>query len=186
MKKLVALTGLIAAGCGGGFSFQSVFPADGRSGGGTAPAVGAYVAATTGLRSTQSAGLNVATGAQAIEALIDGDATVFKAKGVVSLGWENYVSGTREADVRVWQMQDAANATETFNALPTETQGLHKAQTWTTLAVGQAGRIADMGDGYWVNARQGAIIIDVLVTPRDDTSKADAQAFAAAIASKVP
>lgn len=142
-------------------------------------AVGAYVTDTT------LPGLQVAKSAVQIEGLIDGDATPFLEKGALALGWNRYVAGTYKLDARVWQMKSATNATETFDSL-VASASLYKANTWTTLAVGGAGRIADTGSSWWVNARKGAYIIEVKVTAKDATSRSDVEAFALAIAAKMP
>lgn len=193
MKALLPFAGLFVLGCGpASVSIPSLFPADGQSGGGTAPQVSNYVAATGGLRTNQKQGLNVAQGRTEIEKLIDGDADLYLQKDVVALGWEVYTSDmsgkTYQADVRLWQMKDSAKAVETWDYLLTASNGLHKAQSWTDLSVGAAGRIANTGGSYWVNTRKGVYIVDVIVstTPVDDMAKEDAKTFATTMTSKMP
>lgn len=130
-------------------------------------------------------GVQIAKTTTAIQGLVNGDAGPFLEKGTIAFAWERYVSGTYELDARVWQMKNAANCTETYDFLVTDA-ALYAANTWVALSVGVAGRIADTGTSWWVNARKGAYIIEVRVTPKDDTSRADVEAFAKAMAGKIP
>ena len=62
----------------------------------------------------------------------------------------------------------------------------YKAVTWTDLAVGDAGRIADTGTTWWLNSRKGAYIIEAKISPLDATSRADIEALGIAVAAKIP
>jgi len=169
---LLSFGALVAVGCGPttpSVTMADFFPADNE--------VGSYVKDSTGLQT--------AKGATAIEGLVDGAGSPFTAKGAQALGWMKYTSGTYKLDARVWQMKDAANATDTYTALLTDAP-LYAANTWTDLAVGQAGRIADTGSSYWVSARKNAFLIEVVLQPKDTTSRADVETFAKAMVAKLP
>ncbi len=135
--------------------------------------------------SVGKAGVETARTAAAIEGLVDGDAAPFIEKGVVAFGWERYVKGTYKLDARLWQMKDASNATDTYNHLVANVT-LYLAATWTDLAVGEAGRIADTGSSWWLNARKGKYIIEVRIVGKDTTSRADIETFAKAMVAKLP
>lgn len=129
--------------------------------------------------------VQVAKSASAMENLIDGDAAPFIDKGAVALGWGKYGSGTYRLDARVWQMKSASNATETYDGL-VSSAALYQANTWTALSVGDAGRIADTGSSWWINARKGSYLLEVKVTAKDATSRQDAESFATAMAKAMP
>jgi hypothetical protein len=175
-----ALTSLFAAtllGACGAPTMSTFFPADGADGG-TGAAVAGFVKDPSGK------GLQIAEGDDAIEALVDGAATPFMEKGVLALGRELYIKDSYHLEARVWQMKDAANASVTYDYLLTNAS-LYKASTWTALSVGDAGRIADDGTAWWVNARKGAYLIDVRIDPNDATSRSDVEAFAKALVAKM-
>lgn len=167
---------LVVFGCGPTtppVTMATFFPADNE--------VGAWVADTT----VATPGLRVGKTTAAIELLVDGDAAPFTAKGVLSLGWEKYASGAYKLDARVWQMKDLANATDTYDGLPTSGT-VYSANTWADLAVGQAGRIADTGTRWWLNARKSAFIVELKVEAKDATTRTEIETFAKAIAAKIP
>jgi hypothetical protein len=182
--RLMSLIAVLAVGCGSptpSVTLESFFPADN--------AVGTYV------KDTSTAGLQVAKSNAAIEGLVDGDAAPFLEKGVLALGWEKYVSGTYKLDARVWQFSSATVATDVYGFLLTgaladggvsNNVNLYKSATWTDLSVGQGGRFADTGSSYWLNAHKSAFLIEVKVTPKDATSRADLESFGNAIAAKIP
>ena len=62
----------------------------------------------------------------------------------MTFAWEKYTKGTYALDLRVWQFKDASAATDAYNHLVANAS-LYKAATWTDLAVGAGGRIADTG-----------------------------------------
>lgn len=131
-----------------------------------------------------SAGVETARTRDGVYALVNGDAEPFIAKGFVAFARERYRSGSYTADVRVWQMKDAAVARDTYSSLVTDVSA-YKANTWTDVAIGEAGRIADTGTTWWVNAKKAAYVIEVKAQPRDATSETDSKAFATAVASKI-
>lgn len=177
MKSVLPSAALCLFGlaCGGPApaTLESFFPA--------ANAVGAYAEDT----SVGKAGVEIAKTAAAMEALIDGDAAPFTEKGAVAFGWEHYVSGTYKLDARVWQMKDAANATDTYAYLVANVS-LYKANTWNDVGVGEAGRIADTGSSWWLDARKGKYLVEVKIIGKDTTSRADIEAFAKAMVAKMP
>jgi hypothetical protein len=131
------------------------------------------------------AGVEVAKSATAIEALIDGDAAPFNDKGALALGWEHYQAGASKIDARVFQMKTATSAQETFDYLVASVP-LYQANTWTAVAaVGDAARVADTGSSWWFNARRSVFIIELKITPKDATTRADVEAFAKAMAAKI-
>jgi hypothetical protein len=172
-STLLAAAVFLASGCGPAApaAIDSFFPKDNT--------IGTYALEA----STPT--VQVAKSATAMENLIDGDAAPFIARGAAALGWAKYASGAYRLDARVWQMKSATNATETYNALVTDV-ALYQANTWTALSVGEAGRIADTGSSWWLNARKGAYLIEVKVTAKDATSRTDAESFAAALAKAIP
>lgn len=163
----------LAVGCGPAAppAIDGFFPAD--------SAVGSWV------KDPASPTVQVAKTNTAIEALINGDAAPFIAKGTVAFAWGKYQSGAYRIDARVWQMKSTANATETFAYLLTDAP-LYKANTWTDVTIGEAGRIADTGSTWWVNARKGSYILEVKASAKDATTRADAEAFAKAMAQLMP
>lgn len=170
---LAAALTLVACGTPAPSGIETFFP--------TANEVGGYAEDT----SVGKAGVETAKTAAAMEALIDGDAAPFTEKGAVAFAWERYVSGTYKLDARVWQMKDASNTTDTYNHLVANVS-LYKANTWTDLAVGEAGRIADTGSAWWLNARKGKYLIEVKIVGKDATSRADIETFGKAMAAKLP
>lgn len=155
-------------------SIDKFFPADNE--------VGSWAADTT----VATPGVQVAKSNSAIEALVNGDAAPFEAKGTLALGWNRYKSGSSKLDVRVWQMKSAADATDTYGYLVTDVS-LYKANTWTTLSgVGEDGRIADTGGSWWLNARKGVYIVELRITPNGTQPRADVEAFAKAVIGKMP
>lgn len=169
----VAVCLAFAAGCGPATpaAIDSFFPKDN--------AIGTY--ALEGA----SPSVQVAKSATAMEGLINGDAAPFISKGAAALAWGKYASGTYRLDARVWQMKSSSNATDTYDSLVTDV-ALYQANTWSALSVGEAGRVADTGSSWWLNARKGSYLIEVKVTPKDATSRTDAESFAAAIAKAMP
>lgn len=168
---LVAAAALVACGSSTAVSIGDLLPKGGEvSGYSVDPAL---------------PGLQVGKSAAAIEGLVNGDAAPFLEKGLLAFAWNRYASGTRKLDVRVWQMKSAAVASETYDALVVSAS-LYAANTWTAVSVGDAGRVANTGASYWINVRRGAYLVEVRGTPADDTSRADVEAFAKAIAAKAP
>lgn len=173
---LPSFVAVIAVGCGPPpptVTMADFFPADDE--------VGGYVNDT----SVPAPGLQVGQTAAAMEGLVDGATAPFTAKGALALGWKRYASGSYKLDARVWQLKDAASATDTYDSLVV-TEALYRANTWSDLAVGQAGRLADTGSSYWVNSRKGAFIVEVVLKPKDPTSRADVETFARAMVGKLP
>ena len=191
----VVVLGIFTGACGGGggLSFKSIFPDDG-AGGGTAPAVGTYVKDTD---PQVSQGLQTATGWQAIEDFIDGAAEPFFAangdgKGkdstnkVVAMAQEFYVSSDHHQLVaQVWQYKDAASASAAYAYLVTNKQ-FYKEQTWTPLTLKDVSRIAETGNaGWYLCAQKGVYYVEVHVLPVDTVGRADVEAFASALLSKI-
>lgn len=170
---VVVVSALFAAGCGPAAppSIDSFFPQDN--------AIGSYALEAS------SPKVQVAKSSTAMESLINGDAAPYITKGAAALGWGKYASGAYRLDARVWQLKSAASATETYDYLVSDV-ALYQANTWTTLSVGEAGRVADTGSSWWLNARKGSYIIEVKVTAKDATSRTDAESFATAMAKAMP
>jgi hypothetical protein len=176
MRTILLLAAVTLAGCGSTASatIDSFFPGQNE--------VSTYVEDTT----VGQPGVEVAHGATAIEALVDGDATSFNAKGVVAFAWQHYVKANLKVDARVWQMQDVANATDTYSYLVAN-DNLYKSNSWTDVSVGDAGRIANTGSSWWVNSRKGKYLVEVRLTGSTDTAAHDdAVVFAKAMVAKIP
>lgn len=134
--------------------------------------------------SVGTAGVETARTRDAVYALINGDAEPFIAKGFIAFARERYRKDSYTADLRVWQMKDATVAKDTYDSLVVDAAA-YKSNNWTAVTIGDAGRIADTGSTWWVNARKGAYVIEVKAQPKDSTTEADAQAFATAVAGKI-
>ncbi|MHB8872520.1 MAG: hypothetical protein ACYC8T_02430 [Myxococcaceae bacterium] len=175
LAALLTLAALTAA-CGPANtpppSVESYFPKDNE--------VGAWVGGTTAGKT----GVQVATTAKEAEALVNGDAAPFNDKGMVTFAWEKYAKDAYTLDLRVWQFKDASAATDAYGHLVANAS-LYKAATWTDLAVGDAGRIADTGTTWWLNSHKGAFIIEAKINPKDATSRADIEALGIAVAAKI-
>ena len=179
MKRLLAVTVAllaVASGCGPAntppAAIDSFFPKDNE--------VGAWVEDT----SIGKAGVEVTTTAKETTDLVDGSAEPFITEGMVGFGWQSYVNGTYKLDLRVWRFKSAAASQTAFDWLFLNAS-LYKAATWTELAVGDAGKIADTGGSWWVSARKGAYIIEAKVVPKDATSRADVETIATTVAGKI-
>lgn len=177
MKKLSLCLALALVACGPSTppppTLEELFPANNE--------VGAWTEDT----SSGAAGVETAKTTDEVFALINGDAQAFVDRGFVAFGRERYTDGTHLIDLRVWQLKSSTAAMATYDALVLDAP-TYKANTWTELTVGHGGRIADTGSTWWVNAHDGVYIIEVKAQPKDDTSRADAEAFAKAVADKIP
>jgi hypothetical protein len=179
MNRLFASACLALAACGttptpAAPAIDKLFPA--------ANEVGTWAEDTT----VGKAGVEVAKSGTAIESLINGDGAPFIEKGALALGWEHYLAGASKLDARVFQMKTAANAQETWDHLVANVS-LYKANTWTTVtATGDAARVADTGSSWWFNARKGAFIVELKITPKDATTRTEVETFAKAMVGKVP
>jgi len=180
MKRLLVVTFALlcfAPGCGPANKppapIDSFFPKDNE--------VGTWVEDS----SVGKAGVEVATTSKETTDLVDGAADPFIEKGMVGFAWQSYVKDTYKLDLRVWQFKSAAAAKEAYDWLFTNAS-LYKASTWSDLAVGDAGKVADTGGSWWLSARKGAYIIEAKILPKDATSRTDVEAIGTAVAGKIP
>lgn len=182
MKKqlgLILSLAILTAACGGGSDagIETFFPADDEVAGWTEnPAVG-------------QAGVEVATSVAEAEALVNGDAESFSAAGFTAFARQHYVkAGGYQLELRIWEMNDAATAESIYADLAMN-DSLYSIYTWETVAVGQAGRVADTGANWWVNARKGAYHIEAKINQMgtaDPAARADVVAFVTAVAGAIP
>jgi len=169
-----AVVALFAAGCstepadGGPVAIESLFPADNE--------VGTWVEDT----SVGASGVEVASTPAEAEALIDGDAEPFTAHGFSKFAIEHYVDGTPQLELRVWEMPDAAGATEIYDYLVAN-DSIYMASSWEDVSIGAAGRASNTGASWWVNARSGAYYIEAKINDTSNGARTDAQAFASAV-----
>jgi hypothetical protein len=171
----------LAAGCGGDDDtvlIEDLCPADGE------------IAGFTEDTGAGAAGLEVADTSLEIEAMIDGDAVPFDEAGFVVFAREFYTDGASyDVQQRVYQMPSAEVAAQLYADLVAE-RDLYSSNSWTDVAVGQGGRIADTnGTTWWLNAHDGVFYFEVRVnqaTASDSVSRGHAEAFAAAVADKIP
>ena len=131
-----------------------------------------------------NAGVEVAADGDEAIALIDGSADPFIAAGFIEFGIEYYKNGDSELRLDIWQMNNAQVARTLYSDL-TSTNAVYMSQIWTDLDIGQEGRIADTGAYSWVNARSGSYYIEAKINQVTDQGRADAQAFAEAVISKL-
>ncbi len=178
---IIAPLSLLAFACGGADSpaetaIESLVPASGEVSGWTEDS------------STGSQGVEIGKTHAEVEAKIDGDMEPFAAKSFVALARQHYAKDGYQLELRVWQMKDAATAITLYDELAT-TVSLYSALSWSSISVGEAGRVADSGTTWWANARKKAYHLEARVSQKsvgDATSRAEVETFLKAVASKIP
>jgi hypothetical protein len=175
-SRSAVLAVLALAACGGSSSssgpdIRSFFPADNE---------------VSGWTKDSAKPLQVGVGAGGATGLVDGAADPFIAQGLAQLAMASYVKGIDALDLRVWQMNDAATATSVYAALLSNS--LYAANTWVACptSIGEACRIADTGNTWWVNTRKGAYHVEARISPKDSATDDDAVAFLQAMLGKIP
>lgn len=183
-SRSAVLAALALAACGGGSSS----PAPDISS--PAPDIKSFFPASNEVAGwTQDAAkpLQVGVGASGATGLVDGAANPFVTEGLAQLALESYVDGIERLDLRVWQMKDAAAATSVYTALLSNS--LYAANSWgsCTTTIGEACRIAQTSGGnWWINVRKTVYYVEATVSPQTAATNAQAEAFARAVAAKIP
>lgn len=183
MKRLFGLVAVVAlVACGGGGSDDSLaalFPADNEVAGWTADPPGFPP--------------EVALDHDAAEALVDGDIAPFAAapSPFVAFAMQLYTNAEDyNADLRVWEVADAAGCASMYDYLVTEAPTF-SSKTWTDEAVGDMGRSAESAAFSWINACVDKYFVECKVTPPaggmpDATSHDAGIALVQALAANVP
>jgi len=130
--------------------------------------------------SVGGAGVEVANTPNEAEALINGDADPFTSHDFAKFARQNYIDGTRQLELRIWQMPTAAGATEIYDFLVAN-NSIYMASSWENVAIGAAGRASNTGASWWVNARSGAFYVESKINDITPEGRADAEAFVSAV-----
>ncbi len=187
MKRLsgiiVLAAALALASCGGGGGSEadlgSFFPADNEVPGWTANPPGTPP--------------DVALDRDAAEALVDGDIAPFEAapSPFVAFAMQLYINGDGyTADVRIWEVADAAGCASMYDYLVTEAPTF-SSKTWTDVSIGDMGRSADSAAFSWINACADKYFVETKVTPPsggvpDATSHDEGVALTRAVVGNMP
>jgi hypothetical protein len=185
-RRVAVLSLLALAACGGssspstpkGNNLEILLPADNQISGWTR-------SKPIRILSAAKAGEGYATDGSASGG-VDGDAARFIENGLVSFGWAFYkAAGTEKIELRVWDMGSASNASRCWTALIT-TDARYKGANWSETSVGEAGRISDTGTYWWVVARKGAYVAEIMLEPDDAAQKQVAIDFLKSVVAAIP
>jgi len=114
---------------------------------------------------------------------VDGDADPFMKLKFTQFARLIYTNASVTADVRVWQMPDAATCATLFTSLASDS--LYKPFTWEDTSVGEGGKIASASGKYWVYAHKGAYEFEAKVQAADEAAKTASLGFVNYIAGKI-
>ncbi|HEY3352397.1 MAG TPA: hypothetical protein VGQ83_04045 [Polyangia bacterium] len=176
--SLLAVLALLAVSCGSESSsggVASFFPADNE------------VAGWTEDTTLGQPGVEVFATKATAEGVIDGDVEPFAAVGFTSFARNYYVNAAYKIELRVWDMGTATKNTALYDDL-VASDPLYSANTWEAQSIGDAGRIADLGSNWWVNARKGQYYVEVKINQTssgDAAARADGIAFLTAVVAKI-
>ena len=166
--------------CGGGddgdaeVAIESLFPANQE--------IGAWAENTN----LGDPGVEVYETKKAANDRVNGDADPFTDRNFAAFGREFYADGTFTLELRLWQMPDAATATDVYGGILQE-DARYKGATWDDLDVGgTAGRIADTGSAWMINATKSKYFVEASgITPNDMAGQEAGQSFVRSVLAKI-
>lgn len=186
----VLLAGLAFSGCGDDDNgdplpnIETLFPANN--------AVGTWKEDT----SQGAAGVETANTDADVYAVINGDADKFTQVGFASWAREFYTDGTSILELRIWQMRDTTGTKTIYDGVieagGTLEDARYSGSTWNPVSIGEAGRVADTGSSWWINARKSVYMVEASnirdpgAGTHDATLKDSALLLVGAVIDKIP
>lgn len=175
---------IIAIGCGSDTpapTIDTFFPADGQ--------ISGWHFTTEGKYFNVKAGVSTATTTTGGTALINGDLPPFE-NTFKTMAIAVYKNDKYKCEVRVFEENDVTTAKTTFAKLPTSSDHYRQDNwTWVSYTLGDEARIGNSGGEWQIDARKGPYYFEAKLSyseSTDATGKESAEAFAKAIAAKLP
>ena len=117
------------------------------------------------------------------EMLINGALDPFVDTGKwVAFAIEYYVNGDTTIQLSIFEMTDAAGASEIYTHLATHPEGI----SWEDITMGDAGRMAEMATNWLIQTTKGKYFVETVTMPRSADTEQPAKDFASAVLALLP